>query len=309
MIEMRQLRHFVAVVELGNFSAAAEHVFVSQSALTRSIQHLEQELGAVLLTRGARRTIPTAAGDRLLSMARMILQDCADAVAEVRVIQAGQVGEVAFGFDPIFAFQFLDTALVRLAGDAPGVTTTAIAAPLDLLLQRVRDGHLDFALACVAGAFPAQDLVFEPILEIEDVVVAGRRHRLARQRTVRPEELARERWVVLDEPLWRDDYARLFASLGVTAPQPVHTNSLTLIRDEVNNGRFLSILPEPLMRRELRHRLAVRLPVEVPPRPRSQRAGFVQRKQEPLSAAARRLLASIREACTRSPLREAAASG
>jgi DNA-binding transcriptional LysR family regulator len=309
VIEMRQLRHFVAVVELGNFSAAAEHVFVSQSALTRSIQHLEQELGAVLLTRGARRTVPTPAGERLLANARMILQDCADAVADVRVIQSGQIGEVAFGFDQIFAFQFLDTALIRLAAEAPGVNPRAIAGRLDALLQGVRDGSLDFALARVAGAFPAHDLQFEPLLEIDDVVVAGRRHRLARHRQVRADDLTHEAWVILDDPLWRDEYERLFAGLGVPAPRVVYTNSLTLIRDEVNHGRFLSIVPEPVMRRELRHRLIVRLPVDVPTAKRAHRIGIVLRRNEPVSAAAGRLLKAVRDACARPHARSGSDSG
>ena len=116
MMELRQLRHFLAVAETGSFSAAAEQVYVSQSALTRSIQQLESTLGGPLLRRGVRKTVPTAAGEQLLQYARMILQDCTDAAAEVLSIKSGAVGQVTLGFDPLLSFHFLDVALTRARG-------------------------------------------------------------------------------------------------------------------------------------------------------------------------------------------------
>jgi DNA-binding transcriptional LysR family regulator len=298
VIELRQLRHFMAVVELGNFSAAAERVFVSQSALTRSIQHLEQALGAPLLTRGARRTVPTAAGDRLFAYARMILRDCADAAAEVQVIQAGDTGEVELGFDSIFAFHYLDVALLSIAKQAPGLTVRALEEPAAALLQAVEEGRLDFALVRVGSRDAiGRQMSFESLLTIETVLVAGRGHPLARRRGVTAADLIGTKWMVLEDPLSLDVHEHFFAKHRIPPTRAVRTNSPTLILDQLAHGDFLSLLPEPLVRRRLRHRLLRLLDVDLPAGDVDQQAGFVLRRDTAPSAAAARIMNVIRRTC------------
>lgn len=298
MIELRQLRHFMAVVELGNFSAAAERVFVSQSALTRSIQHLEQALGAPLLTRGARRTVPTAAGDRLFAYAQMILRDCADAAAEVQVMQAGETGEVTLGFDSIFTFQYLDAALLSIARQAPGLSVRALEGPVAELLQSVEEGRLDFALVRVASREAiGRQLSFEPLLTVETVLVAGRGHPLARRRGVTAADLIGTKWMVLEDPLCLDVHEHFFATQRIPPTRAVRTNSPTLILDQVAHGGFLSLLPEPLVRRRLRHRLLRRLDAVLPAFDTGQQAGFVLRRDAAPWAAVARVMTVIRESC------------
>ncbi len=299
MIELRQLRHFMAVVELGNFSAAAERVFVSQSALTRSIQHLEQALGAPLLKRGARRTVPTAAGDRLFAYAQMILRDCANAAAEVQVMQAGETGEVTLGFDSIFTSPYLDAALLSIAKQAPGLSVRAVEGPVAELLQGVEEGRLDFALVRVASREPiGRQLSFEPLLAVETVLVAGRGHPLARRRGVTAADLIGAKWMVLEDPLCLDVHEHFFAMHRIPPTRAVHTNSPTLILDQVAHGGFLSLLPEPLVRRQLRHRLLRRLDVVLPAGDAGQQAGFVLRKDVAPWAAVTRIMNVIRETCS-----------
>lgn len=64
-MELRQLRHFVAVADLGHFTRAAESVHLSQSALSASVRALENELGTSLFERTTRSVLPTAAGRTL----------------------------------------------------------------------------------------------------------------------------------------------------------------------------------------------------------------------------------------------------
>ena len=76
-MEFKQLRHFVAVVECGTLSGAAEILNITQPALTRSIKNLEGDLEAQLLERQSRGVIPTEAGYRLYDQAKMILNEAA----------------------------------------------------------------------------------------------------------------------------------------------------------------------------------------------------------------------------------------
>ena len=74
-MELRQLRHFVMVVDTGNLSRAAERVAISQPALTRSIKNLEESLGVELLERKPRGVVPTEAGVTLYHHSKMVLND------------------------------------------------------------------------------------------------------------------------------------------------------------------------------------------------------------------------------------------
>ena len=83
-MEMHQLRYFVAVVQTGNFSRAAERCHVSQPSLSQQIQKLERRLGQQLLQRLGRRSVPTDAGRVLLERALTILANADDAERRLR---------------------------------------------------------------------------------------------------------------------------------------------------------------------------------------------------------------------------------
>lgn len=88
-MELRQLRHFVAVVDSANLSRAAERVAISQPALTRSIKNLEDLLGVELLERQPRGVAPTEAGLALYHHAQIVLNACQRLTREVRELERG----------------------------------------------------------------------------------------------------------------------------------------------------------------------------------------------------------------------------
>jgi LysR family nitrogen assimilation transcriptional regulator len=89
-VDLRQLRYFVAVVEAGSFSRAAERVHVAQSALSLKVRELEEALGVTLLVREPKGVYPTAAGQKLLAHARTILSQVREAERDLR--SAGEPG-------------------------------------------------------------------------------------------------------------------------------------------------------------------------------------------------------------------------
>lgn len=93
-MEIRQLRHFMAVITHGSFTAAARAELIVQSALSTSVRNLERELGADLFERTGRRVVLTEAGRALLPSARTVLAgtDAArEAVAAVSGLATGRV--------------------------------------------------------------------------------------------------------------------------------------------------------------------------------------------------------------------------
>src|SRR5215470_1325213 len=98
MIDIRQLRYFVAVAETLHFGRAAERLHVTQPPLSRQIALLEKELGVRLIERHSRRARLTHAGERFLADGRAALVAFDRACRNARLAQAGELGEISIGF-------------------------------------------------------------------------------------------------------------------------------------------------------------------------------------------------------------------
>jgi len=115
-MDVRQLRYFLAIVEEGSFSRAAQKVNVAQPALSLHVRNMEKSLSTQLLVRGAKGVLPTEEGELLVSRARAILADLDRTEEEIR----------SFGTEP--------TGTVRLG--LPGTISDMLSVPL---ITRCRD--------------------------------------------------------------------------------------------------------------------------------------------------------------------------
>src|SRR5690242_14062059 len=84
VVEINQLRYFLSVVEVGSFSKAALHSFISQPALSEQIQRLEDEVGKTLLHRNPKKIVPTDAGLLLIGRAKSVLAQIEMAKREIK---------------------------------------------------------------------------------------------------------------------------------------------------------------------------------------------------------------------------------
>jgi DNA-binding transcriptional LysR family regulator len=90
-MDIYQIRYFLAIVETGGFTKAAERLFVSQPSLSVGIKKLEQELGVSLFERGGRRSVLTPAGQFFLTKAQSILTDYQDVLRELKTFKVQPV--------------------------------------------------------------------------------------------------------------------------------------------------------------------------------------------------------------------------
>lgn len=295
-MELRHLRHFAAVVELGNLSRAAERVFISQPALTRSIKTLEAIVGAMLLERRPRGVVPTPAGAALYDHARLMLNEAARAKAEVKAIQSGARGTLAIGIAAMFADHIVDKAVAEICAPPSDVSMTVTQGFLEDLVEGLRDGRLDLIFSNLGTAVLPDDVRVEPLVEIAAYVYAGAAHPLARAGFVAKEQLLGERWAVVDQPHMRDFLDRYFAADGFATPgSVVRTNSLNLIRSLLSSGGFVGILPEHVVRLRTQRGEVVRL--AAPGCPIVRKAGFITRASAPPRPVLAQFMEAVRAAC------------
>ncbi|MCW2617759.1 MAG: Transcriptional regulator, LysR-family, partial [Modestobacter sp.] len=145
-MELRQLEHFLAIVEEGSFSRAAARVFMVQSSLSASLLALERGLGTELFIRGRRGAELTDAGRAFLEPARAVLEGAdraRDAVAEIKGLLRGTV-RIAAVFVPR-SIDIVET-IRRFGEEHPGVEVRVLPADPRSMVDLVADGQVDFAI-------------------------------------------------------------------------------------------------------------------------------------------------------------------
>jgi DNA-binding transcriptional LysR family regulator len=159
----RQLRHLLAVVEHGSVSAAAEHVHLSQPALSRSLRALEDELRAPLFDRRERRLVPTPFTQAYLARARRMVFEEAEGARELSLMHAGRAGTLALGMGSALAHSLLGRLILELMAGAPRLKLRTQIDTTDRLLDALRSEALDFFVGDVRVADTDAELQVEPL--------------------------------------------------------------------------------------------------------------------------------------------------
>jgi len=196
-MELRQLRTFVAVAELRHFARAASLCNLSQPAVSHQIALLEEELGAKLLNRAARRVSLTVAGEVFLDEARRILGAIDRAHERMQEVARGAVGRIRLGATATPGLYLLPALLARYRSEHESYDLRFEIAPAHAIAERVARNDLDMAV--VAGSLPSSELQVRALIRDDLVIIAAPSSPLARGRPVKPSQLDHETWLLREE--------------------------------------------------------------------------------------------------------------
>lgn len=166
-LDLRHLRHALALAEARNFQRAADSLHISQSALSRSIQALERALGAQLFDRGRKDIEPTELGRLLLVHAAQVEGAARDLQREIALAQGLESGELSVGAGPYGGAALLGAVAARLSRRHPKLHVKLIVAPWNELPDRLRSREIDLMVADLRSIraldeFETQDLAPHP---------------------------------------------------------------------------------------------------------------------------------------------------
>ncbi|MDP9764517.1 LysR family transcriptional regulator [Deinococcus enclensis] len=216
-MELRHLRHFVALAEEEHFGRAAERVFVVQQALSNSIRNLEDEVGVPLVLRTTRRVQLTPAGQEFLIGARETLARAAQTVDRARRAARGEVGRLTVGFVSGLAFGGLPEIVRRFRELYPNVSVDLRELTAQEQEAALRGGLIDIGLMLLPVRDPGLDsraLWRQPLVA---ALPAG--HLLARKRRLHIRDLRQEPFVFFPRHLratYFDQVMRWTAQAGYT---------------------------------------------------------------------------------------------
>src|SRR4051794_34525450 len=177
-MELRQLQYFVAVVRHGQFTRAAEELWITQPALSQQVRRLESELGVALLRRTSRGVLPTPAGEELLTRADAVLAEVEQARAAMDRHAGASRGRVRVAATAADAPR-LPAALAAFHAAHPGLQVAMRHASATEVAALVRAGTVDVAVAALGLEAPAgvevEPLADEPmraVVALDDPLLA-----------------------------------------------------------------------------------------------------------------------------------------
>ncbi len=174
--DLHDLQAFVAVAERASFRQAADDLFLSQSALSRRIEKLEEGLGVKLFERTTRRVQLTNVGQAFLLNVRTALDGLEDAVLGVADLAAHRTGTVTLACVPSAVWHFLPEVLKEFSERFPRIRVRVHDESAQDVLNLVLAGEADFGIN-FTGAEDAE-IVFEPIFKERYVLAMRHNHRL-----------------------------------------------------------------------------------------------------------------------------------
>lgn len=301
-VDIRQLLYFERVAELGSFTRAAQALHLVQPALSQQVAALEREVGLPLFHREPRGVRLTEAGERLLPYARRVLGELERAQQALGALRELRTGRVALGLPPSATLSLLPEILETFRARYPALEVQIVEEMTDVLVEQLLDGRLDLALV----SFPIDDqrLATRPLFQERLVLVVPPDHRLAQAERVDLAELAAEPWIL---PYRRHGTRALVEAAcqqsGFSLRVTVELSGLGPIKQLVQRGLGISILPPAVVENELKLGLLRIVQIDRPPLVRT--AGLARRRGEHPTPAAAAMEATIQTVVDRMRARRA----
>jgi LysR family transcriptional regulator, hydrogen peroxide-inducible genes activator len=237
-----QIRYFVAVARMGNFSRAAEVCHVSQPSLSQQIQKLEEELGQRLFHRLRKQVVLTPAGRILMKRAVRILDEIESARREVQQTDRTMHGRVTAGILPTIAPYFLPGVLASFRRKFSSLEVIIEEETTQQLLHRLETGELDLAL--LSRPIPPDRFAMEDLLEEAFHLALPPGHPLAGREEVGLEELRSEQFILLKDGHCAGEQALAFCHEHDFQPRVLfRSGQMETIRAMIQAGLGVSLIP------------------------------------------------------------------
>ena len=244
-LEMRHLLALVAVVESGTFSAAAEQLGYTQSAVSQQVGTLERMVGAPLFERpGGRRPVQlTTAGEMLLTHARAVIARVSAAAADLRALASGEQGELRVGTLPSVGTKILPGLLGTFRAEWPGVQIVLRESRESSdLIQAVETGDIDLTFIDI-GPYDTGSLQVRRLLDDPMVLVAPADSPEARRPSVSIDDVAHLPMIGTRNPGCRQIIDDAFRQAAALPSYVFRSDDNPTIHGLVGSGLAYAVLP------------------------------------------------------------------
>lgn len=262
-MNLYHLRVFLSVAEHEHITRASEELILSQPAVTKIIQHLEQETGLELIERHGRRIVLTQAGRLLHGYARRLFALEREMEEALAAMQDADVGEIMLAANTTTGVYFLPPVVAQFRERYPQVILHITILNSHEIIEQVMNWVLDFGLVEGDPASLPQDLETRVFARDELVLVVAPPHRWSGLRVVKPEMLREQKLLLREQGSGtREAIEQALSQHDVRITPLLTLPDNEVIKQMVMSGVGAAILSAFAVRRELASGELVRIPLE-----------------------------------------------
>ena len=244
----QQLRHFLAIIETGTLSQAAQRCYISQPSMSASIKALEGDLGCALFTRHSKGLLPTAAGQTLQQHAERMLREAQQARASVRSVPGKLCGTLRLGVTETISAYMLPRLFQKQLDYMSGVHLEVSEASISETQRRLRADEIDIGLMVIDNVPLAEDLCCEKLFESPRRLWAPTGHPLMRRGHVELSDLCEYPFILLEMDDHSITWERYWQSQPHRPKVGVRSHSIEAVRSLVGMGVGITILSSLVFR-------------------------------------------------------------
>ena len=250
-MDLRQLEILQTIAETGSFTACGRKLHVSQSAISRQVLLLEEELGEPLFLRVGRQVRMTQAAETLVQLGQRVFQDVRETVGVITDRTRELRGTLRLSGGMTVCLYVFPPLLKHLRRVHPRLDVRLTVATAERSVQEIRAGHVDAGLLTLP--VEESDLVTVPVLHEELMLVTMPTHPLAKQRRVAAADLAGQPFVMFESgSATRRVIDRFFVGENIEPTVVMDTENVEIIKAMVKTGLGISIVPYQAVEREVR---------------------------------------------------------
>lgn len=290
-MELRDLQYFMAVVEHGSFTKAADALFVSQPSLTKTIQKLETKYRAKLLERTTRQLRLTDIGEVVFENGKLILQQMMALEKSIEDVRNVQAGTIKMGIPPLIGTLFFPEIAQCFHQKFPFVTLELVEYGAKLLGELVQSGRVDMGFVVL----PIDQEIFavEPLIEDEFVVYVHQDHPLAQKEGVSLIDLRDESFILFTPEFALHDFIiQSCENEGFSPKVSYKSSQWDLIIELVALNLGIALLPKSIYEKQTNEQVKIIAFVE---EPLMWRLGLVTMQGRYQSKAVQEFLSLIRQ--------------
>ena len=284
-MDTRQLQHFLALLEHGNFARAADAVHLSQPAFSRSIQQLEQQLGVSLFDRGRHGATATVYARAALPHVRALFAAREALLQEIQAVQGLETGTLAIGTGPYPAIGLMDQVAARFIDRYPGIRLRLHTANWEALRHDLLAHEIELFVADTRelGADPA--LTITPLPQRAGSIFCRRDHPLTRLRELQWSALLPYPFALTRLPDAIEATLQQLSTAHGGLSRRIECDNVAMLVAMVAGSDAISMAPVSVIQTQLAAGTLVMLPVQGIEEIQT-RYGLVQRRDRQLSPAA-----------------------
>jgi DNA-binding transcriptional LysR family regulator len=241
-MDLRQLEIIRAIADTGSFTAAGEKLHVSQSAISRQILLLEDELGEPVFHRIGRRIRITPAGESLLQLSHRVFQDLQETVSGISDKRESLSGTMRLVGGMTVCLYVFPALLAEVRKAHPNLDLKVTVGSAERSIAMLRSGAGDLGL--ITLPVEATDLISVPVLEEELLLITYPAHPLAKRKSITPGDLDQQHFVLFETgSITRRLVEAFFTREGIDPEIIMETENVEIIKAMVRHGLGISIIP------------------------------------------------------------------